>query len=263
MDFLKKHYEKILLSVVLLCLAIAAAWLPTKIRQGKEELQKTIVNLPKPIELKPVDLSTNEAALKRLQNPPTIELSGAHNLFNPVTWKVKPDGSFIKIVQEGVDALTVTKIQPLYLELAFERVTGTGYWIAITRQSSKKSRVYAKPNKKEELFTLKEVKGPPEDPEELILELNDGQETISISKDKPFKRVEAYAADLRYAPDSKNFLNQKVNDIITVAGESYKIIAITENEVRVSATSTDKRTTILWKAAPGAPDTNSQQPKTP
>src|SRR6478609_1882823 len=102
MEFLKKHYEKILLSLVLLCLAVAAAWLPTKIRQEKEELQKTIFNLPKPRELQPVDLSTNESALKRLQNPPTVELSGAHNLFNPVTWKVKADGSFIKIVQEGI-----------------------------------------------------------------------------------------------------------------------------------------------------------------
>lgn len=263
MEFLKKHYEKILLSVVLLCLAIAAAWLPTKIRKEKEDLQKTIFNLPQPKIMTPVDLTTNEMALKRLQNPPTVELAGAHNFFNPVTWKVKPDGSYIKIVQEGVDALTVTKMQPLYLELAFERVTGSGYWIGTKRQSLKKPSVYAKLNEKKELFTLKEVKGPPEDPTELVLELTEGQEMISISKDKPFRRVEAHAADLRYVPDNKNFPNQKVNDVLQIAGEAYKIIAITENEVRVSATSTDKRTTILWKGATGAPDTNSQPPKKP
>lgn len=262
MDFLKKHYEKIVLSAALLCLAIAAAWLPAKIRQGREDLQKTIVNLPQPKVLKPVDLSTNELALKRLQNPPTVELSGAHNLFNPVTWKINPDGSFIKIVREGVDALVVTKIEPLYLQLSFDRVTGTGYWIEMIRQSSRRTRVYVKPGEKKDLFTLKEVKGPPDNPEELILEL-DGGETVSISKDKPFRRIEAYSADLRYTPDSKNFPNQKVNDIIPIGGESYKIIAISENEVRVSATSTDKRTSIFWKGAPGASDTNSQQPKTP
>jgi len=263
MEFLKKHYEKILLSLVLLCLAVAAAWLPTKIRQEKEDLQKTIVNLPKPKEMTPVDLTTNDTALKRLQNPPTVELSGAHNLFNPVTWKIKPDGSFIKIVQEGVGALTVSKIQPLYLELSFERVTASGYWIGTKRQSLKKPSVYAKVGEKKELFTLKEVKGPAEDPAELVLELTDGQEMISIAKDKPFKRVDGYSADLRYTPDNKNFLNQKVNDVLQIAGEIYKIIAITENEVRVSATSTDKRTTILWKGASGAPDSNSQQPKKP
>ena len=263
MEFLKKHYEKILLSVVLLCLAVAAAWLPSKISQEKEELQKTIFNLPKPIELKPVDLTTNEMALKRLQNPPTVELSGEHNLFNPVTWKIKPDGTFLKIVKEGIAALAVTKIQPLYLEIAFDRATTTGYYLTVTRLSSKKSRVYVKLNdKKNELFSLKEVKGPAEDPEELILELANG-ETASVTKDKPYRSVEAYSADLRYPPDNKNFNNQTVNNIFQVAGESYKIIAITENEVRVSAISTDKRTTILWKGATGAPDTNSQTPKNP
>lgn len=267
MEFLKRHYEKIILSVVLLCLAVAAAWLPAKIRQGKEELQKTIINLPTPKKLTPVDLSTNEAALKRLQNPPTVELDGAHNLFNPVTWKINPDGTFIKIVREGIEALTVTKIEPLYFELAFDRVTGsgasTGYWIAVTRRSARPTRVYVKPGEKKDLFTLKEVKGAPDNPSELVLELTDSQETISISKDKPFRRIEAYAADLRYPPDNKNFLNQRVNDVFQIASESYKIIAISENEVRVSAQSTDKRTSILWKGAAGASDTNSQQPKTP
>ena len=91
-------------------------------------------------------------------------------------------------------------------------------------------------------------------PEELILELADSNsQTVSLSKAKPFQRVEGYAADLRYPPDNLNFRDKKVNDLIPIAGESYKIIAITENEVRVSAISTDKRTTILWKGVPGAP----------
>lgn len=265
MDFLKRHYEKIILSLVLLCLAVAAAWLPIKIRQEKEDLQKTIFNLPKPKELKAVDLSTNETALKRLQNPPTVELAGAHNLFNPVTWKVKPDASFLKIVREGVDALIVTKLQPLHMELGFDRVAASGYWIGVKRLSVKKPSIYAKVGEKKEkdLFALKEVKGPPEDPEELILELTETQEVISITKTKPFQKVEGYAADLRYPPDNLNFANKKVNDVITFGGESYKIIAITENEVRVQAISTEKRTTILWNGAPVAPDSNSQQPKKP
>jgi len=263
MEFLKRHYEKILLSVVLLCLAIAAAWLPIKIRQEKEDLQKTIFNLPKPKELKPVDLTTNETALKRLQNPPTVEMAGAHNLFNPATWKIKPDGSYIKIIKEGVDALTITKVQPLYMELAFDRVAASGYWIGVKRLSQKKPSIYAKLNEKKELFTLKEVKGPPEDPEEIVLELTDNPQPISITKAKSFQRIEGYAADLRYPPDNLNFPNKKVGDVITFGGESYKIIAITENEVRVSAISTDKRTTIFWNGVPVAPDSNSQQPKKP
>ncbi len=249
MEFLKKHYEKILLSFVLVCLAITAAWFQIKINTEKEKSQEYIIALPKPKELKPLDLTTNQAALQRLQNPPSIEISGAHNLFNPVTWKVKPDGTFLKIVREGVDALTVTNIQPLFMELAYERASGAGYWIGVKSKSVKKPSVYAKLNEKKDLFKITEIKGPAEDPDELVLELTENQQVISIGKEKPFKRVEAYTADLRYEPDSKNFLRQQVNNVISFAGESYKIIAINEKDVRVSASSTEKRTTILLKGA--------------
>jgi hypothetical protein len=253
MEFLKKHYEKILLSVVILCLALTAAWFPVKIRQEKERAQSYIVTLTTPRELKPIDLSTNQAALQRLQNPPTVELSGAHNLFNSVTWKIKSDGSFLKIVKEGVDALVVTKIHPLYFELTFERPTGTGYYIGVKRLSAKRPSVYAKLNEKKtptDLFSIKEVKGAPEDPDELVLELADNQQLVSISKGKPFQRVEGFEVDFQYDPDNLKFLKKRVNDFINFGGESYKIIAITENDVRVQAISTEKRTTIPLKSAP-------------
>ncbi|MEO6183881.1 MAG: hypothetical protein ABIP71_12415, partial [Verrucomicrobiota bacterium] len=210
---MKKHYEKILLSFVLLCLAITAVWFYMKINAEKESSQQYIITLPKPKELPPLDLTTNQATLLRLQNPPTIEFAGAHNLFNSVTWKLKPDGTFLKIVREGVDALTVTKIVPLYLELSYDRAAGTGYWIGTKRHSVKKPAVYAKLNEKKEaqVFKITGVKGPAEDPEELVLELTENQQVISISKAKPFQRVESYAADLRYEPDNKNFPNQHVN----------------------------------------------------
>ncbi len=249
MEFLKKHYEKILLSFVLLCLAVTAAWFQIKINAEKERSQQYIITLTKPKELKPLDLTTNQATLQRLQNPPSIELYGVHNLFNPVSWKVKSDGSFLKIVKEGVDALTATKIQPLFMELNYERASGAGYWIGVKSKSVKKPSVYAKLNEKKDLFKITEVKGPAEDPDELVLELTENQQAVSISKGKPFQKVEAYSADLRYEPDNKNFPNQQVNSIITFGGESYKIIAINERDVRVSAISTDKRTTILLKGA--------------
>ncbi len=250
MEFLKRHYEKILLSVVLLCLAITAAWFPIKIKKEKEDAQNYKVTLPVPKELKPLDLTTNQAALLRLKSPPIVELAGAHNLFNPVRWKVKSDGTFLKIVLEGVDALTITKITPLYLELAYQRSTASGYWIDVKRLSAKKPSTYAKLNEKKELFTLKEIKGETNDPTELILELPETAELVSISKEKPYRRIEGFAVDLRYGPDNLVFANKRVNEVITFGGESYKIIAITDNEVRVSAISTDKRTTIVLKSAP-------------
>ena len=39
MEFLKRHYEKVLLSLVLLGLATVAAMLPLKIRKEREELE--------------------------------------------------------------------------------------------------------------------------------------------------------------------------------------------------------------------------------
>ncbi|MEO7300913.1 MAG: hypothetical protein ABI042_20295 [Verrucomicrobiota bacterium] len=251
MEFLKKHYEKILLSVVLLCLALTAAWFPVKISHEKENAQKYKFTLTEPKELKPIDLTTNQAALKRLQNPPTVLLSGGHNLFNPVTWKLKSDGTFLKVLREGVDALLVTKIHPLHMELNFERATAAGYWIGIKRLDKKNPSSYAKLNEKKELFTIKEVKGAnPEEPDELVLELAENQQMVTLSKGKPFQRVEGYAADFRYEPDNLTFVNKRINEVITFGGDSYKIIAITENAARVQSISTDKRATIPLKSAP-------------
>src|SRR5690606_18516777 len=147
-----KHYEKILLSVVLLCLAIAAAWFPMKIKAERENAQGYVVTLPPPKELTPMDISTNRAALVRLQNPPVVNLDGDHNLFNPVTWKVNPDGSYQKVVREGVDALVATKITPLYFELSFIRATTAGYFIGVGRMSQRPQSIYAKVNDKKDVL---------------------------------------------------------------------------------------------------------------
>lgn len=248
MEFLKKHYEKILLSVVLVILAATAAWFPMKLSKEREEAQKYVVDLPPPKELKPVDLTTNATTLQRLQNPPAVQLAGDHKLFNPATWKLKPDGSYQKIVQQGVDALTVSKIEPLNFELAFQRTSGAGYWIGVRHLSARPVGTYAKVDEKKPDFTIKKIVGETNDPTELVLELPDSGEMVTISKDKPFLKVEAYSADLRYEPDNLNFPDRRVNQSISFGGESYKIIAINQNDVRVEAISTNKRTTIPVKA---------------
>ena len=40
MEFIKKHYEKIIMSVVLLCLLGAAVWLPKKIADAREQINQ-------------------------------------------------------------------------------------------------------------------------------------------------------------------------------------------------------------------------------
>src|SRR5439155_368936 len=82
----KNNYEKVILSVVLLGLAVAAVLLLTWVGNEKralEEIEQGIIQVP-PKPLKPADLSTNEMVLQRLVKASNLHLSGDHNLFNPV-----------------------------------------------------------------------------------------------------------------------------------------------------------------------------------
>ena len=66
MEFLKKHYEKIILSVVLLGLGGAVGYLLWKIPSEREALEtKRIGIISKPVKALPeLNLTTNEAALQ-------------------------------------------------------------------------------------------------------------------------------------------------------------------------------------------------------
>ena len=69
--------------------------------------------------------------------------------------------------------------------------------------------------------------------------------------DKPFKRVEGYAADLKYPlGENKVWLNQRVGSKpLFFANGYYNIVAISESNVVVSAKSNDKKTTIIFHPA--------------
>jgi hypothetical protein len=252
MEFLKKHYEKILLSVVLLGLGAAAFWLPNAIKQADADSKAAVSTTPRPKGVPALDFDKDKVALQAITNRAPLVLSGEHNLFNPVTWKMKADGSLMKVMVEGAAALTITNIHPLYTILSYDRSAGTGFYISVQLQSGKKKSEYAKLNEKDKMgmFTVLEAKGPPEDPTELVLELPDTMEKVSITKAQPFQRVDGYAADFRYEPEAKTFNNKRVNDWISFDGETYKIIAITNNAVRLMANSTTKQTSITWTGTP-------------
>src|SRR5436309_889064 len=127
MDFLKKigeacklHYEKILLTLVLLGLAGAVVYLnnPTeeeevKIQQFLKGVEKKSVGV-----VKTVDLSTNDAAQTVITNPPALKFSLPHHLFNPVKWQRRPapDNTLFKLVtgdEVGWAKMTATRITPL------------------------------------------------------------------------------------------------------------------------------------------------------
>jgi hypothetical protein len=127
LNILKKHYEKVILSVVLLGLAIAAAMLLLRVAAERERLDEVrrmnLVTAPRAIE--PIDVSTNSSRSEPVATPRLrLSLHGTNNLFNPVQWQRRADQRLDKIVtgdETGPGALRITDIKPLYLLIILRR----------------------------------------------------------------------------------------------------------------------------------------------
>jgi hypothetical protein len=254
MQFLKKHYEKIILCVVLLGLAAAAIWMGEKISALKEEVAQPVSEAPhnsKP--LAPLDLTADRLALAQVTNPPTVMLSGAHNLFNPVTWKRKSNGELLKILSTGPDALAIVNISPLYTVIAYDRCSAPGIYVfTIQTNSGRKMTEHPKIDERTRsgLYIVRGTKGALDDPTQLRLEIPETQETnVWITKSSPYKRVDGYTVDMKYDPETRTLSRERVNEIITLDNEQYKIVEITNNAVRVQAIKNTKVTTIPWNGA--------------
>ena len=255
MEFLKAHYEKIVLSVVLIGLAAAAALMPIRVAKEREneDIRRRDVLPPKVKPLEPLDLSTNTASLSRLERPAKLKFSGEHNVFNPVRWQKRPDGGVLKGTDAGINALQVTSINPLHLRLEFDEVTGDsanpGYYISVLNEvvSPRATPRIARLKQKNNVFMIEAVRGDPMNPSELDILLEEERTPVTISKAKPFQRIVGYSADLRYEPENRTWKNQKKDDEVSFAGETYKIVAITPTEVVLSAKSNKKQTTKEYR----------------
>ena len=259
MDFIKKNWEKVLLGVVLIGLAVAVAFLPLKIKSEKDDLEANRVPLlnPKVKALEPADLAATELLLKRSATPLALDFSTGHRLFNPVLWQKTPDGGKLKVQtgkEIGPDALVITKTTPLFTLVTLDNVstndTGARYAIGYERQAAdkvmdrRKRQFFISTDSKSDAFKLVSVKGPAENPVELILEFTDSGEKIAVSKTNPFKRVDGHLAELKYPPENnRTWPPRRKDDKLTFGGADYNIVAIGETEVVVSAGS-GKKTTV-------------------
>ena len=269
MEFLKKNYEKVLLGLVLLGLAVAVGFLPFVISSQRQALQD-LEDSVRPANVKPLtnlDLTIAETALKRSATPAMIDFGPPNRLFNPMPWQKAADGRPIPVAKVGPTALTVTNINPLYLKLSLDSVNtdpsgNATYIIGVEKPGNtgnSKTRMQVSctlnpPTKNAaKIFSMAEVKGKADDPSEIIVELVDSKERVSIGKNKPFERVEGYMADLRYEPEKKkwDFCRVGSNTRPAFNGEEYNIVAITKDEVVLSAKSNGKKWTI--KAHTAAP----------
>ncbi len=264
MDFIKKNWEKVLLGVVLIGLAVAVAFLPLKISNEKQTLADTreqILN-PKVKPLEPVNLAEAEALLKRSSAPLALDFSTGHRLFNPVLWQKTPDGGKLKVQsgkEIGPDALVITKTIPLYTTLSLESVitndSGFRYLIGLERQAAdkpadrRKITLPVSKDTKAPQFSLAGVKEVPGSLPEVILELVDSGERVTISKTAPYKRIDGYLAELKYLPENRTWPARRKDDKLTFGGADYNIVAISESEVVVSAGSGKKTTVRMTDSA--------------
>ena len=261
MDFLKNHYEKIILAVVLIGLTVVVVLLPSRLDSSAPPSSASAATNG----VAPLDVSTNINALKDLEELPHVVLSGTNNLFNPLLWRKLSNGQLFKSLSDkdfGPGAVAFSKPPtPLYLILSFDSVSSSNqYVIGVTQEASKdpnkrsKKPVYANLNESTEFFKLVDVVGDRDAPTQLVLEMKDNKERVNISKDKPYKRVAGYKADLQYLPkdkaDTKTFVERKVGDALIFESDTNNIVDIRSNEVVLSAVSTGKRTTIKLNTAP-------------
>ncbi len=252
MQFLKKNYEKIILGVVLLVVAGVSLYLTTLAGKEKEELQQKLdrkVAGGGKKTVKDVDLSGGVAALDHLSKPVTVMLAGDHKTFNPVPWVRKANGSIFPVAdngQKGVRGLVLAATKPLSLTITFTAVSGTEdpfhYQFVVVRDYERQAAkrrpmtVSLDVGGKGDLFALREVHGPKDNPTDVVIELLQGSERVTLVKDKPYSKDGlAYAADLRYEVDNKTFSGKRQDENLSLAGVSYKIVAIAKDEVVVSA----------------------------
>jgi hypothetical protein len=82
----------------------------------------------------------------------------------------------------------------------------------------------------------------------LVLKLTDNGDMVTVSKDKPFQRVENYAGDLKYDLEKpvKNFVGLRAGSRLSFGGEDYIVVAVDADEVILSAQSNQKKTTLPY-----------------
>jgi hypothetical protein len=269
MDFLKKHYEKVVLGVVLVGLAVAAGFLPFIVASQKAGIDVATRPPGKVDPISNLDLTLPEQSYQRAVAPAVIDFGPPNHLFNPMPWIKTPGGHLILGEKVGPNRLVATNITPLYLKLSLESVnvlpTSTNYLIGIENQAAAQVPQRRKrttlctmiPLTKNETFVMVEVKGKPEEPTAIVVHLNDWGTNVVILKDTPFMGVAGFMADLSYDLEKKVWNRQRENGPTPLVfnGEGYNIVAIRQDEVVLSAISNQKR--YIIKALSAATNTNA------
>ena len=257
MQFLKKHYEKILLGVVLAGLIGVLVFMLFYIAADKAKMEETRIGLinPPAKPLPDLDLTPKDAAVTRLQSPYVLDFETGNKLFNPGDWQKTLDGQLVpKGNRTGAQVAVVTNIAPLFLVLTLDSVLTNGvdvrYVIGVEKQAAAtaakrhRQQRYASKGDKNDTFELLQVNGAPENPDALLLKVLDTGETATVTHDKPFRRVDAYVADLRYDPEKRAFHGLRTGAKVSFNGTDYTVDEIDQNEVVLEDQSNQKKTPL-------------------
>ena len=241
MDFLKKHYEKILLGFVLAGLIGVLVFMILYIASDREEMAQKREGLihPRVTALTNLDLTVQSNAM--------------------ADWLKYPDGRIVPLKtgnEIGLNAVVVTNITPLYLILSLDEVVtnelGVRYTVGVEKQAAltaarrrKQSHLIAEDGEVKDLFKLVKVTGAKENPDALVLKLADDGEEVSIALGKPYRRVEAYIADFRYPPENnKTFHGRRIGDKVSFGGTDYLVVEVNQNELILADQSNQKKTSL-------------------
>lgn len=282
MEFLKNHYEKILLSLVLIGLAGAAGMLAIQALEARSNMAALVELKPNIRKPAPIDAVGSLAeSLTNAKAPQRVDFDGAHKIFNPEKiLRNRNTGELIPNGEIGPKNLVVQQIRPLRLVVRAESKTVVGrkrlylHYLAefeygstglrwnkrtISKEGSQIRLVGQSAKAKQMMFTVNKI-GDPEGELSVDLELTVGAGLpipIQLRGTNTWEREMEYAADLHYPPENRGFQNVRANQPLfpPFAGDTNYVIQITRNAVTLRSLSNQKRITLRWpEGDPEAPD---------
>ncbi len=285
MEFLKNHYEKIILGLMLLLMAVGAVVLVMEVSSVQaqlEEYRKIIVAGTDSKKPPTENLAPFSNSVAKAINPPQTDFITVHRVFNPDAWYVNTNGDLIQGTNVGVNKLAVPQITPQHLKLWFDSIGGTpgreSIKINAIREFARNPQDQGKrplslsltmtntvntldPASKMQIFA-REIGGTPEVPEvkfELV-EPNKEPVKFTMSKAQGYTNVVEYVAHIYYIVET-NFVwrTARKGTPLVFAGDTNIVVEITGSNVVVRATSNDKQTTIPLGSGQSAP----MRPKAP
>jgi hypothetical protein len=265
-DIFKDHYEKIILSVVLLALLVSAVLLSLRVSENRRTIQEARdrrERVPRQ-QSEPVSTAEAERLLQFVARPPAFTLDPQHSLFNPHVWKRTQNGDLLRIrtgEEEGPAGLALVETRPLLFRVSFDGVQASGdnlrYQFGVTDEaagrSGRKVSRFLSPGQtvREVPFLLTRVVGEPASPTAVEIRFKDGNETFTVTSEQPFQRVAGFEAELRHdVLGGRQFRNVRAKQNLTLGSQAYNVVAITRDSLTLQHPATQKRWTVRLTDAP-------------